>query len=239
MWAWREGNLGRQRDQLVRSPRTLWATYRGRQGAAPVNIGDWTRYFEDLFKVRVQEGDMDEGLSARLFGQASAGEQAFVAAGILGRDITELEVAKAMGAMARGKSAGVDGIPTEFLKEAWVGEGTEWSHALIGPVTRACNQVFRCGYPDRWKVGVVCPVPKKQGAVEKDDHRGIVVGTALSKLYSQVLLNRLDDWAEKYGVRAKGQFGFRKGRGTEDATLCCGTWRRRMGRTGVQFMQRL
>ena len=60
--AWREGNLGRQRDQLVRSPRTLWATHRGRQGAAPVDIGDWTRYFEDLFKVRVQEGDMDEGL---------------------------------------------------------------------------------------------------------------------------------------------------------------------------------
>ena len=63
--AWREGNLGRQRDQLVRSPRTLWATYmpirRGRQGAAPVYIGDWTRYYEDLFKVRVQEGDMDEG----------------------------------------------------------------------------------------------------------------------------------------------------------------------------------
>ena len=62
-------------------------------------------------------------------------------------------------------------------------------------------------------------MPKKQGAVEKDDHRGTVVGTALSKLYSQVLLNRLDDWAEKYGVRAKGQFGFRKGRVTEDATL--------------------
>ena len=34
-----------------------------------------------------------------------------------------------------------------------------------------------------------------------------------------MLLYRLDDWAEKYGVRAKGQFGVRKGRGTKDATL--------------------
>ena len=99
------------------------------------------------------------------------------------------------------------------------GEGTECAHALKGPVTRACNQVFRCGYPDRWKVGVVCPVPKKQGAVERDDQRGVVVGKALSKLYSQVLLSRLDDLAEKYGVRAKGQFRFRKCRGTKDATL--------------------
>ena len=105
--AWREGNLGRKRDRLMRSPRTLWATYRGRQGLAPVDVGGSTRYFEDLFKVRVQEGDMcmDEGLSARLFGQASAGEQAFVAAGILGRDMTELEVTKATSAMAQGKSA--------------------------------------------------------------------------------------------------------------------------------------
>ena len=92
----------------------MWAVYRVRQSAAPVDIGDWTRHYEDLFKVRVQEGDMDEGLSARLLGQASAGELAFVAAGILGRDITELEVAKAMSAMARGKPAGVDGVPTEF-----------------------------------------------------------------------------------------------------------------------------
>ena len=96
--------------------------------------------------------------------------------GILGRDITELEVAKAMGAMARGKSAGGDGIPTEFWQEAWVGEGTEWAHALIGPVTRACNQVFRCGYIDRWKVGVVCPVPKKQGAVERMIIGGLFLG---------------------------------------------------------------
>lgn len=216
---WVEDDLEGKRAQLVRDPRRFWTAYKGQGGAAQVKVEEWTPYFGELLQVQLQEGEVDEELRARLVGRASAGEQAFVAAGVLSRDITEQDVAKAMGALARGKSAGLDGIPAEFLKEAWAGEGAEWEHALLGPTTRALNEVFRCGYPDSWRVGVVCPVPKKVGATEKDDHRGIVVGTALSKLYSQVLLNRLDEWAEKYGVRAKGQFGFRKGKGTEDATL--------------------
>ena len=52
-----------------------------------------------------------------------------------------------------------------------------------------------------------------------DEHRGIVVGPVLAKLYSLVLLGRLDEWAEQYGVRAKGQFGFRRGRGTDDGAF--------------------
>jgi hypothetical protein len=42
------------------------------------------------------------------------------------------------------------------------------------------------------------------------------VGNALAKLYSLVLMNRLDALAEREGYRARGQAGFRKGRGTPD-----------------------
>jgi hypothetical protein len=52
-----------------------------------------------------------------------------------------------------------------------------------------------------------------------DDYRGITVGSALSKLYSMVLMHRLDGWAERTGKRASGQAGFRKGRGTADASF--------------------
>ena len=51
------------------------------------------------------------------------------------------------------------------------------------------------------------------------ERRGAVVGPVLAKLYSLVLLGRLDEWAERYGVRAKGQFGFRHGRGTDDGAF--------------------
>ena len=115
------------------------------------------------------------------------------------------------------KSAGVDGMPAEFLKEACLRDrGVGAGHEVLAAVVALLTKVFGEGYPDRWTVGVVCPVPKKPTAVEKDDPRGIVVGTALARLYSLLLLGRLDKWAERYQVRAAGQFGFRTERGTVD-----------------------
>jgi len=77
--------------------------------------------------------------------------------------------------------------------------------------------VLRGDYPDEWATCVLAPVPKpKANPLDKNGYRGIAVGMALSKLYSMVLLIRLDQVAENQGMRAKGQAGFRKGRGTPD-----------------------
>jgi hypothetical protein len=47
-----------------------------------------------------------------------------------------------------------------------------------------------------------------------DDHRGIAMGPALGKLFSLMLIKRLDGWDEKDNLRAETQFGFRPKRGT-------------------------
>ena len=52
-----------------------------------------------------------------------------------------------------------------------------------------------------------------------DNYRAITVGVAISKVFAQVILERLDDCAEKGGWRAPTQFGFRKGRGTSEAVF--------------------
>ena len=57
--------------------------------------------------------------------------------------------------------------------------------------------------------------PKGDARV-KDDYRGIAIGTALSKLYSMVLMARTDAWAEREGRRARGQAGFPNCRSTTD-----------------------
>ena len=122
--------------------------------------------------------------------------------------------------LRRGKAAGVEGLPPEFVKEAWVeGGGGPAGNVLVQPVVHLFNRVIQEGYPEGWRLGAICPVPKKAGATEMDEHRGIVVGPVLAKLYSLVLLGRLDEWAERYGVRAKAQFGFRRGRGTDDGAF--------------------
>jgi hypothetical protein len=47
-----------------------------------------------------------------------------------------------------------------------------------------------------------------------DDHRCIAMGPALGKLFSLMLMKRLEGWAEKDNLRSETQFGFRPKRGT-------------------------
>jgi sorting nexin-29 len=183
-------------------------------------MDEWSDYFEQLFQAGEEQEAQEPELCDRMFREAAAGDVAYQEAAGLGVNVTEEEVCKAMGMLSRGKSAGVDGITAEFIREAWVlGDGGERVQVLLDTIVRLFNRVLQEGYPERWRVGVVCPVPKKPGATDKDDFRGIVVGNAVAKLYSMVLLARLDAWAERCRVRARGQFGFRTGKGTEDATF--------------------
>ena len=68
-----------------------------------------------------------------------------------------------------------------------------------------------------WQLSALAPVPKPKGRPDvKGDHRGIAVGPVLGKLYSILWTARFDTWAEKQGLRASGQAGFRAKRGTPD-----------------------
>ena len=140
----------------------------------------------------------------------------------LNNKFTLLEITHALDAALAGKAAGVDGIPMEFLKYAVQinNEGTPHetrTHILADHITYLFNKILTDGYPSSWSTNALTPVPKPKGCPEvKDDYRGIAVSTCLAKLYSLVLLHRLDTWAERNGHRAEGQAGFRHGRGTPD-----------------------
>ena len=109
----------------------------------------------------------------------------------------------------------------EFLKHAVQQVEIEGrvvkTNVLVRHITYLFNHALQNGFPKSWKTGVVVPVPKPKGNRDNmDDYRGIAVGGALSKLYSMVMLSRMDVWAEEHGMRARGQAGFRSGRGTPD-----------------------
>ena len=93
---------------------------------------------------------------------------------------------------------------------------------LLAPVLAdlftACARVG--SLPDFWAYSAITPIPKA-GAdpTEPGGHRGIAVGTLPAKLYASVLDRRLCDWAEGAGVRAEGQFGFRRRRSCAQAAL--------------------
>jgi hypothetical protein len=212
---------------LHQYPKRFWSRYgQGAKKGSTIGVEEWSAYFGDLFTSVGQIGQengmsgvCDMGMHARLFPQPDDG--AIRSAAWLNSDFGVGEVLDAFSRAKNGKAPGADGMPMEFLKHAvkerGVGDARNNYNVLAVHIVFLFNLVLKHGYPKSWGIGTLVPVPKSKGDKDnKDDYRGIVVGKALAKLYSMVMLQRLDTWAEHGGLRAKGQAGFRHGRGTPD-----------------------
>ena len=220
-----EARLEAQANQWYIQPAKFWRAFKSRMGC-PLD-GKVAEFTEFMSGVLGQGGAILTGGLAASHMQAHA--EHFVAstpeasegAACLNADITEVEVEAALRGIATNKAAGVDGMPAEFFSEASyevdVGARRVKRWVLAGHLAGLFSRIFREGYPRAWCTCALTPVPKPKGDPSRlDDYRGIAVSPALSKIYSVVLLNRLNPWAEKAGVRAAGQAGFREGRGTMD-----------------------
>ena len=61
------------------------------------------------------------------------------------------------------------------------------------------NRLFRNGeYPRSWGDGIIPPIFKTGDVNDAGNYRGITLINILAKIYSQLLLNRLTGWVEKY-----------------------------------------
>lgn len=112
------------------------------------------------------------------------------------------------------------------LRKAVVGMLTPWLAKAAEPrlavVLAAEFQAWRRvgRLPACAAVSSITPIPKPGGDPSScDSLRGIAVGTLPAKAYASILERRVSDYTEAAGARAQGQFGFRRGRGPEQAAL--------------------
>jgi hypothetical protein len=104
--------------------------------------------------------------------------------------------------MKKRKAADSMGFTAELL-QAGVEE-------LAGPNTRMFNTMWKSGeFPSEWNEGVLMPVFMKGDVNDCANYRTITIGPVLGKLYAMAVERRLAPWAEKRGLRARGQADFR------------------------------
>ena len=127
----------------------------------------------------------------------------------LDSEITDSELKEAIFSQKNGKSCGLDNLCTELFKN---------SYDIISPfLLKLFNRLFANGeYPKAWGEGIIVPIFKSGNPDDAQNYRGITLINILGKVYSQVLLNRLSKWSEKYDKLSKNQFGFQKGKSTVD-----------------------
>lgn len=222
-------------ESLYKDPKKFWKTFQSpAKHSNTLTITNWTKYFAKLYGNNTSK--FSHGVNYEEHFQQfpeffiDPSNDALLQAASLNVEISEDEVYKVLCDMGIGKAPGPDGVCGDFICRAFNEihfvdhEGKyrmKREFVLIREVTALFNKIFLSGcYPNTWMTSALTPVPKPKGDANNMDHyRGIAVGNALSKLYSAIFMNRIDEWSEQLQIRAKGQFGFRKNRGTIDATF--------------------
>ena len=122
-------------------------------------------------------------------------------------EITLGEVKSVIKDLKTAKSPGIDDLAAEVFKSAC---------DLLSPYL--FNKIFMSGeYPDSWQKGIIVPIYKNKGDINStNNYRGITLINVIAKIFSHVLLNRINKWSDKHENINKHQFGFQKAKSTVD-----------------------
>ena len=127
----------------------------------------------------------------------------------LDRQISTNELEKAISKLKINKACGQDGIINEFIKHSNVD--------IYNVILRIFNTILDTGFfPSQWSVGVIVPVHKKGDVNDPLNYRGITLVSCLGKLFTNIINERLNVWAEEMSILSENQFGFRKQKSTTD-----------------------
>ena len=117
-------------------------------------------------------------------------------------EISIREINKAIKNLKYSKSAGPDLIINEFLKYGF--------HVLKPYLHKLFNVISSTGtYPGLRGEGFIIPIFKKGDIENVENYPGITLLSVVDKLFTSILNNRLNDWAENYNVYIEAHAGFR------------------------------
>jgi hypothetical protein len=123
-------------------------------------------------------------------------------------DIQLCEIVDAIKRLKRGKAVGLDEVKAEFVIDG--------CDALLRILQTLFNKLLSEGFCNSLTMGVIHALFKSGDASSVDNYRGITVGPVIAKLFAMVLESRLSSWAERKGIQARGQAGFRQDYRTTD-----------------------
>ena len=128
--------------------------------------------------------------------------------------VTAEEVMAAIGANKPKKAPGPDGIPAEILKGI--------AGQLATPLSELFTECLAQGrFPNTWKQGNITILHKGKGKCETkcNSYRPVCLLDLLGKTFERVLNERLLKCLEQAKALHPNQYGFRKGRSTEDCLM--------------------
>jgi len=182
----------------VRNTKMFWNAAnnfrRRRQIQCPLKVSDWEEFYS-----RLNTGAIVQSLNITGVDSPSAHDP-----------ITYDELNNALAKIKTGKSPGNDRITSEFLKNL----NEDWTSHLL----KIYNKIMTTEViPQQWSLIETIMLYKGKGsATEPENYRGISLVQNITKLFTQILLTRIEAWAEENDIIPEFQTGFRRGRGCMD-----------------------
>ena len=125
-------------------------------------------------------------------------------------DYSQME--KLVNGISPDKSSGLDGISARVLKDAF--------QVLILQLCAMFNNSIRQGiFPEAWAKASVVPIPKSGPLTQVVNWRPVSLLPTPGKMIERVLHDHITNLANQQGLITPKQYGFVKGKGTNDAVF--------------------
>lgn len=126
--------------------------------------------------------------------------------------ITASEILKSIGSLKDSNACGVDGISNIVIKRI--------AFFLVDVLAHLFNNSIYSGvFPDELKCADVMPLFKKGAIDEMTNYRPISLLPSISKVFEKIVKERVVNYLKTINFFSSVQFGFQKGKSTEDALL--------------------
>lgn len=195
------------RNLSKKNPKELWKTLNRINGKQKNNTDDISLktlydHFKGLNENDICENELEPDLDSH---DVSDDVEVF-----LNGPITEQEIKDAVSNLKNGKSSGSDEILNEYIKNTL--------DTLMPIYIKLFNIILDSGIiPENWNTGIMVTIFKNKGSrMDPEMYRGITLNSCLSKTFSSVLNNRLNNYSDYIELISKSQAGFRRGFSTVD-----------------------
>lgn len=159
----------------------------------------WKQYFKDL--TNTKETDKDTEQKDIITEEKINNNEENIP------EITSKELENAIAKIKLGKAPGIDDVTPEMIK--YMDEsGKEKLRELLNTII---NEKI---IPNEWNIGIVLPIHKKGDTRNCENYRGITLTCIGGKVLARILEERIR--IELDNTLEETQYGFRKGRSTQD-----------------------
>ena len=200
------------RNAKTRNPKFYWSVL-NRQFNSKTNRSNDAMSGIDFFNgFKTLSGSNNQGEFIPENEDSSGENQIYIelANKILNSKITAEEIFLRVKELKNGKACGTDDILNEFIKSTF----NEMKLVYVD----LFNRILNTGQiPESWTIGMIMPIYKNKGdKADFDNYRGITILSCLGKLFTSVINDRLDRYANEVNLINENQTGFRKNYSTLD-----------------------